>query len=161
VEKLAPSHPEPAQGTAATDGASALTEPVPIGSGAVAETPPTDHAPPATEAVPSGPVGDAKVWVGLIEHMHGRFKKFRGPALAARLEAAVNTLLGESGVRLNNGKITGRRNRSHGALQAAGVGCAAYVRQVAGQAFVEKSLSAAFRDLRVEDSALYREALRL
>lgn len=137
----------------------------PTGPSGTAAFPVEPHAVDSTttpaEAPVSGPRGDARVWAGLIEHMHVRFKKFRGPALAARLEGEVNAAVGDYGIRLTNGKLTGRADRSQRALQAAAVACAAYIRVVAGQTFLEKSLAGALRDLGVDDADPYRQALGL
>jgi hypothetical protein len=106
-------------------------------------------------------LGNAEVWAEMIEQMYAQFRKYRGPGPAARLEAQVNAALGSSGARLDNGRVTGHPSESHGALQIAAVGCAAYIRYVAGLAFLERSLQGTFSHLRVDDRDTYRGALGL
>jgi hypothetical protein len=113
------------------------------------------------DVVVAPPLGNAEVWAEMIEQMYAQFKKYRGPGPAARLEAQVNAALGSSGARLDNGKVTGHPTESHGALQIAAVGCAAYIRYVAGLAFLERSLQGTFSHLRVDDRDTYRGALGL
>lgn len=161
-----PSHEE-VVGESASEYADFTPEPVEQEESVSAWTLPDPDTPGTTYELPTGsdgtppPAGDAGLWAGLIEQMYARFRKFRGPGPAARLQAQVNAALAGSGARLENGRVTGHVPGSDAALRGAAVGCAGYIRHVAGLAFLERSLEGAFSHLRVDDRGTYRDTLGL
>lgn len=119
---------------------------------------------PLQDAVPLAPspeepsgTEDAAVWAGLLEGLYARFLRARGLALAKRLEDEVAQVLEGSGARFTGGRFAGVMDRE--LLRRAAVRCAAAIRRVAGEAFVERCLWMILHELGVPDPDPYRRAL--
>jgi hypothetical protein len=69
----------------------------------------------------------------------------------------VAQALAGSGVRFTDGRLEGAMDAA--TLRRAAVRCAAVIRRVAGEVFVDRSISAILRDLGVADPDPYRRAL--
>ncbi len=112
-------------------------------------------APPQTEA-PTGP--DLVSWVRVLESLVARFKRYRGPSAAGRLEAEVNAALQGSGLRLQRGRVEGEAKDAE-ALRLATIRAVGFVRGIAGQAFAEQSLGVALKEAGLRDEAEFRTLL--
>jgi hypothetical protein len=155
-------HPEPASEEAQVAGRveSALPEP-PAGA---APAPPVEPPATAGQAEPEPAAGqpeesvDAVAWVRLLESLVARFKRYRGPTAASRLEAEVNAALEGSGLRLGRGKVEGNAADPE-ALRLAAVRAVGFVKGMAGQAFAEQSVAVAMRDAGIRDEAKLKALL--
>lgn len=158
--------PEPMQAVGAE-----LT-PVEATAGAAAPLPATDSFPQTAEpsagpavAEPEparperpGEALDVVSWVRLLESFVARFRRYRGPSAASRLEAEVNAALQGSGLRLGRGRVEGEATDPE-ALRLAAVRAVGFVKGTAGQAFAEQSLAVAMRDAGIKDGAKVRALL--
>lgn len=113
------------------------------------------QAPPPVEP-PSGP--DLVSWVRVLESLVARFKRYRGPSAAGRLEAEVNAALQGSGLRLHRGRVEGEV-RDAEPLRLATIRAVGFVRGIAGQAFAEQSLGVALKEAGLRDEAEFRRLL--
>lgn len=101
---------------------------------------------------------DVVAWVRLLESLVARFKRYRGPTAASRLEAEVNAALEGSGLRLGRGKVEGKAEDPE-ALRLAAVRAVGFVKGMAGQAFAEQSVAVAIRDAGIRDEARVKALL--
>jgi hypothetical protein len=102
---------------------------------------------------------DVVAWVRLLEGLVARFRRYRGPNAAGRLEAEVNAALEGSGLRLGKGRVEGAA-RDPEALRLATARAVGFLRGMAGQAFAEQSLAAAARDAGMQDDEEIRQLLK-
>ncbi len=145
-------HPHPEQVTVVPSPEEAAPEEAPrVG---VAPAAP-QAAPPQAEA-PTGP--DMVSWVRVLESLVGRFKRYRGPSAAGRLEAEINAALQGSGLRLQRGRVEGEAKDAE-ALRLATIRAVGFVRGIAGQAFAEQSLGVALKEAGLRDEAEFRRLL--
>lgn len=113
----------------------------------------------APEALPGERAGvDVVTWVRLLEGLVARFKRYRGPSAASRLEAEVNAALEGSGLRLGRGRLEGTAQDPE-ALRLAAVRAVGFLRGMAGRAFAEQSVAVAARDAGIRDEAEIRRLL--
>ncbi|MDR7462119.1 MAG: hypothetical protein QN204_06795 [Armatimonadota bacterium] len=159
-------HPEPPEAVRAdrtpaeaTEGAAAP----PPATGSLPETaePPAEPGlgePEPARAAPAGEALDVVSWVRLLESFVARFKRYRGPSAASRLEAEVNAALEGSGLRLGRGRVEGEATDPE-ALRLAAVRAVGFVKGMAGQAFAEQSLAVAMRDAGIRDGAKVKALL--
>jgi hypothetical protein len=119
---------------------------------------PARGEPEPARAAPAGEALDVVSWVRLLESFVARFKRYRGPSAASRLEAEVNAALEGSGLRLGRGRVEGEATDPE-ALRLAAVRAVGFVKGMAGQAFAEQSLAVAMRDAGIKDGAKVRALL--
>ncbi|GBD28648.1 hypothetical protein HRbin31_00669 [bacterium HR31] len=156
-------HPEPLGAVRAEVTVEATEGPPTPETGSFPETaePSAEPAPGEPEparAAPAGEAVDAVSWVRLLESFVARFKRYRGPSAASRLEAEVNAALEGSGLRLGRGRVEGEATDPE-ALRLAAVRALGFVKGMAGQAFAEQSLAVAMRDAGIKDGAKVRALL--
>jgi hypothetical protein len=103
---------------------------------------------------------DVVAWVRLLEGLVARFRRYRGPSAAGRLEAEVNAALEGSGLRLGRGRVEGAA-RDPEALRLATFRAVGFLRGMAGQAFAEQSLAAAARDAGMQHDEEIQQLLKV
>ncbi len=159
-------HPEP------SDAVGAELAPAEATAGSLAPRPGTDSfretaepaaepghgKPEPTRPARPGEALDVVSWVRLLESFVARFRRYRGPSAASRLEAEVNAALEGSGLRLGRGRVEGEATNPE-ALRLAAVRAVRFVKGTAGQAFAEQSLAVAIRDAGIQDGAKVRALL--
>ncbi len=142
--------PEPAQPAAGLAGEGIPAEPpAPAAPVPPAQPPPEPAAPDPAEVVP---------WVRLLEGLVARFRRYRGPTAAGRLEAEVNAALVGTGLQLQRGRVEGEVKDLEW-LHLATVRAVGFVKGMAGQAFAEQSLRVAAREAGFQDLARIQSLL--
>ncbi|MER3455637.1 MAG: hypothetical protein C4304_01805 [candidate division GAL15 bacterium] len=144
--------PQPAPESAAAEGPLLVLsglQPQPSAKGAPREPKPEPEA-----------TVDVVAWVRLLEGLVARFKRYRGPTAAGRLEAEVNVALHGSGLRLHRGRVEGQALDPQ-VLSAAVVRAVGLLKGMAGQAFAEHSVSGVAREAGIRDEAPLKRLLEL
>ncbi len=113
---------------------------------------------PHEAAAPAQQTVDALPWVRVLEGLVARFKRYRGPSAASRLEAEVNAALQGSGLRLQRGRVEGEV-RDPEALRLATVRAVGFIKGMAGQTFAEQTLAVAMTDAGIKDQTALRSLL--
>lgn len=107
---------------------------------------------------PAEETADVASWVRVLEGLVARFRRYRGPSAASRLEAEVNAALQGSGLRLQRGRVEGQVEDPE-VLRLAMVRAVGFVKGLAGQAFVEQSLAVVMKEAGVKDETRLRSWL--
>lgn len=153
-------HPEEGEGEAGPDQVLVDLKRTPAAE-ATAAAPPVQEEVAVRQEAPTAPAeetADVVPWVRVLEGLVARFKRYRGPTAASRLETEVNAALQGSGLRLQRGRVEGQVKDPE-ALRLATVRAVGFVRGLAGQAFVDQSLAAVMKDAGVKDETKLRSWL--